>query len=254
MESKRGQPKQRKGFFRNEAVVNNPCSDHNTINEWADEPLTKYHKAGKRTSVGLLLGVVGVLVAGLVTVNTSNLNQYLKFKTPVQYEIKEVSVQEDLTLNGLIDWAADYNGAKIIYSQTSPSYYGLGGELIKLNSPELILSEDNSKGNCWAFNGNRGQVTIELASAIKPTSFTLKHFNTPDYFSAPKFFCVYNPEHNFNYGCYEFLLEHPFSFTQNFKCQENCSVSSSVFRVQVTSNQGSRNTCLYQVQVHGSKV
>ena len=46
---------------------------------------------------------------------------------------------------------------------------------MNLNKPESLLSGDME--NCWAFAGNHGYATIQLAAEIYPKTFVLTHVN-----------------------------------------------------------------------------
>lgn len=105
------------------------------------------------------------------------------------------------------------SGASIDLAQTSQTYvkeddswlwlfkrrkYGAHPSVIlQVEGTVLVLrgiQPDNTVGNCWAFKGSKGYVTIELAQPIIPTNFTLDHVpeavaHNP--LSAPKEFSVY---------------------------------------------------------------
>lgn len=71
-----------------------------------------------------------------------------------------------------------------------------------------FLKPDITPGNCWAFSGSQGHVTIKLIEPIIPESFTLEHidfhvsYNTK---TAPKKFSVWvtSPNH---YSIFSFFF------------------------------------------------
>jgi hypothetical protein len=61
----------------------------------------------------------------------------------------------------------------------------------------MVIDSNNSQEHCWAFDGDSGYVTIQLAAAVYPKLFTLVHINVGfrqniQAGNAPKNFAVYN--------------------------------------------------------------
>jgi SUN domain-containing protein 1/2 len=102
---------------------------------------------------------------------------------------------------GKPDYALASAGATIVESRTSPTYSKPTGFIYSYftgnpyNSPSTILDPDLSPGNCWAFAGSTGYVSIRLVDAVFPTEFSLEHIPASisynEISSAPKEFQVY---------------------------------------------------------------
>eukprot|EP00069_Balaena_mysticetus_P021443 bmy_00543T0 len=150
------------------------------------------------------------------------------------------------------DFALKSIGASIDYEQTSATYNHDKARSywnwIRLwnyaQPPDVILEAGGmaglgesgrdvpnvTPGNCWAFSGDRGQVTIQLAQKVYLSNLTLQHIPKTISLSgsldtAPKDFVIYN---------------HP---PRTF----------GAVKVKISSNWGNpRFTCLYRVRVHGS--
>ncbi|SBS98230.1 nuclear protein [Plasmodium ovale curtisi] len=113
-----------------------------------------------------------------------------------------------------IDWALESLGARIVYKMTSsplnqndfierflnqiasflPSeeIYGMIKPMGK--DPSIILKPANFPGDCFSFNGNKGNITIHLPATIDVTSISIQHVhenisNNPN--ATPKYFSVY---------------------------------------------------------------
>lgn len=166
----------------------------------------------------------------------------------------------------LPDYALQSAGASIEPSLTSPTYSQKANEGWDSwfgrkrygSPPSVILQPDNTVGNCWAFQGSKGNVSIELAKPVIPTAISLEHVaisvaHNPS--SAPKEFTVWGLE----------FLDKSVGATQlgEFEYQEGSSqiqtfpvTASRPFShvlLQVVSNHGNKEyTCIYRFRVHGN--
>lgn len=136
------------------------------------------------------------------------------------------------------------------------------------NPPSIVLKPDVSPGNCWAFPGNRGSVTVRLAQYIRPTAFTMEHTPKSSVFSiasAPQHFVVYGiPIINsrkqqmstlpVKLGEFRYDISEDASHVQTFPLNSTSLIIRAV-RVDFLSNHGSRaHTCVYRIRVHGNPV
>jgi hypothetical protein len=84
---------------------------------------------------------------------------------------------------GMADYALESAGAEIMDKWTTPGI-PTGNALMKIwnlpifyqtMSPRLALQPNVHPGNCFAFSGNSGFLTVKLARPIYPTNFTIEH-------------------------------------------------------------------------------
>ncbi|XP_004370645.2 SUN domain-containing protein 5 [Trichechus manatus latirostris] len=125
--------------------------------------------------------------------------------------------------------------------------------------PDVILEPNVTPGNCWAFAGDRGQVTIRLAQKIYLSNLTLQHIPKTISLSgsldtAPKDFVIYGmegtPREEVFLGAFQFQPENTI---QTFPLQNQPARPFGAVKVKISSNWGNpRFTCLYRVRVHGS--
>jgi len=157
----------------------------------------------------------------------------------------------------LINYAADFNGAKILSS--SAPYHAILSNLSSYNDVQLLISESVDPGSCWAFDGDKGYAEIKLALPIQVTKFTVKHRNTIKYTNAPQNFAVYGDSLMFN-ECvplgsysYQFSIDGDSrKTTQVFECNDpNCRFVVGSVRLEIYSNYGADATCVYNFGVHG---
>nr|KAF6472665.1 Sad1 and UNC84 domain containing 5 [Molossus molossus] len=105
------------------------------------------------------------------------------------------------------DFALKSIGASIDFGQTSATYNHDKARSywnwIRLwnyaQPPDVILEPNVTPGNCWAFSGERGQVTIRLAQKVYLSNLTLQHIPKTISLSgsldtAPKDFVIYGME------------------------------------------------------------
>jgi Sad1 / UNC-like C-terminal. len=148
----------------------------------------------------------------------------------------------------LIDYASLTNGGRIIKEKSFPSK--------NLNKIEELISENNSPGHCWAFQGESGKAVIKLYSPIYPQSFTMVHINSLNYTTAPQRFNVYRLSENEKtiLGSYNFDMTIKSEFrnpVQVFECKYGCNIQTDTIVLEILKNYGSFYTCVYQFKVHG---
>ncbi|XP_062615368.1 uncharacterized protein LOC134277098 isoform X3 [Saccostrea cucullata] len=168
----------------------------------------------------------------------------------------------------LPDFALESAGGSIISTKCSETFHKNTARLSILgiplwyvsNSPRSVIQPETQPGSCWAFQGDKGHLVIELSDNITPTAFTLEHIPkslAPEgkIDSAPKDFTVIGLN-NENDKVGERLGN--FTYTdrgpplQTFKVQKpNVGVYKFV-QLSILSNHGNPlYTCLYRFRVHG---
>ncbi|XP_005879871.2 PREDICTED: SUN domain-containing protein 5 [Myotis brandtii] len=165
------------------------------------------------------------------------------------------------------DFALKSIGASIDFEQTSATYNHNKARSywnwIRLwnyaQPPDVILEPNVTPGNCWAFSGDRGQVTIRLAQKVYLSNLTLQHIPKTISLSgsldtAPKDFVIYgmegSPREEVFLGAFQFQPE---NIIQTFQLQNQPTRTFGAVKVKISSNWGNpRFTCLYRVRVHGS--
>uniref|UniRef100_A0A8C6RJ64 Sad1 and UNC84 domain containing 5 n=1 Tax=Nannospalax galili TaxID=1026970 RepID=A0A8C6RJ64_NANGA len=165
------------------------------------------------------------------------------------------------------DFALKSLGASIDFEHTSATYNHNKARSywnwIRLwnyaQPPDVILEPNVTPGNCWAFTGDRGQVTIRLAQKVYLSNITLQHIPKTISLSgsldtAPKDFVIYGmenpPREEVFLGAFQFQPENTI---QMFPLQNKPPRGFAAVKVKISSNWGNpRFTCLYRVRVHGS--
>lgn len=167
--------------------------------------------------------------------------------------------------DAMVDYALETMGARPIKMGTSSSYYPnqniwfdflTGGSATHVKPPKVALSADNSFGNCWAFAGQKGNLTIALGSEIVPSHFSIDHLSPTvnvDRSSAPRQFKVFAltslDSQPMLLGDYEYDIKGPAS--QTFAAQYVLSRPVRYIRLSILSNHGRETfTCLYRFRVH----
>ncbi|XP_006881766.1 PREDICTED: sperm-associated antigen 4 protein [Elephantulus edwardii] len=127
--------------------------------------------------------------------------------------------------------------------------------------PTVILEPDVFPGNCWAFEGDQGQVVIRLPGLVQLSGITLQHpppsvAHTGEASSAPRDFAVYglqvDDETEVFLGKFTFDVEK--SEIQTFHLQNDPPAAFPKVKIQILSNWGNpRFTCLYRVRAHGKR-
>ncbi|EHH19742.1 hypothetical protein EGK_02459 [Macaca mulatta] len=130
--------------------------------------------------------------------------------------------------------------------------------------PTVILEPHVFPGNCWAFEGDQGQVVIQLPGRVQLSDITLQHpppsvEHTGGANSAPRDFAVFvsadeglqvDDETEVFLGKFTFDVEK--SEIQTFHLQNDPPAAFPKVKIQILSNWGHpRFTCLYRVRAHG---
>ncbi|XP_077394107.1 SUN domain-containing protein 5-like [Festucalex cinctus] len=133
------------------------------------------------------------------------------------------------------NYALKSSGAKVLCNDTSESYGArswwsvFSRDFRQPVRPQVVI-EDNPKmnpGNCWAFAGQQGFLTVALSHQVRVTSVTLGHVTktispTGHIQNAPKDFSVYGLESSGSAGVKlgSFTYEENGPMFQNFRIAE----------------------------------
>lgn len=133
----------------------------------------------------------------------------------------------------------------------------------KPRSPSVVLSPDVLPGDCWAFDGSQGSLTIRLARPVLVSAVTIEHTPRRSVFS------VSSALREFRIVGLPVILDEPevvlgefvFDMTdeatrhmQTFKIQSiNTANAMRGVRVEILSNHGSSYTTVYRIRVHGEE-
>lgn len=128
--------------------------------------------------------------------------------------------------------------------------------------PSVMLEPDIFPGNCWAFDGSTGSVTIRLARPVRVSAITIEHTPRMSVFSvnsAMRMFRVIG--HPVEAEAEEVSLGNEFVFDvmdEESRHLQTFDVSSKgkeitmrAVRVAIESNHGSNFTAIYRIRVHG---
>ncbi|CAG5077023.1 Oidioi.mRNA.OKI2018_I69.PAR.g8613.t1.cds [Oikopleura dioica] len=188
----------------------------------------------------------------------------------VKEELQEIvySTLEDKT--GMADYALESAGAEVLEKWTTPGI-PTGNALMKIwnmpifyqtMSPRLALQPNVHPGNCFAFAGDTGFLTVKLARPIYPTNFTIEHIpkalSFGDISSAPRNLTleVFNPISGKGsiVGTSTFNIDGFPVQTFRTSITDALSKPTQFIRLRINSNWGNPNfTCLYRLRVHGSQ-
>lgn len=163
-------------------------SNHNAYrdlkNEW--HPNARRHTSLSVTSL-LFVALVALSILGFGVVTAykwwlaRQMEAYASLSQPPD---KTIIVGERCSRpDEFIDFAATENGGKVVGAETSPPYHGslmvalIQESILRINTPEEMLSSENAPEHCWAFQGSKGFATIQLGAQIYPKGFTLVHVN-----------------------------------------------------------------------------
>lgn len=169
-----------------------------------------------------------------------------------------------------VDFASRALGSRVFLRDTSPSLKAPGllasvlpwfGSVAKPPSvvfkPHAAQGSGLSVGDCWAFPGHTGQLTVALAKDVIPTEFAVEHLdNAPGLrrSSAPKRVQVFacdegEPEQLL--AEYEYRLDG--SARQSFPATRRASKPVRYLRLKILSNNGHPDyTCVYRFRVYSS--
>ncbi|CAG8644234.1 15450_t:CDS:2 [Rhizophagus irregularis] len=120
--------------------------------------------------------------------NTDEDNDFIGF---VRTQLNEV-FQEQLEVfmdGSSADFALYTGGGRIIHQLTSRNYElwpsksyqkllsRFTNSIIKSKNPETVISPNVNVGDCWCFNGTKGQIAIKLSRSIVLTHVTYQHIS-----------------------------------------------------------------------------
>ncbi|KAK0408216.1 hypothetical protein QR680_003835 [Steinernema hermaphroditum] len=155
-------------------------------------------------------------------------------------------------------------GAQVL--DHSPTLERLGSSPALVQNSASIVStsfdQELIAGSCWAFEGNRGYLTVNLSEPIMPTSFAYKHVHQsmnpdPAASSAPRLFHVtaYKSYEDYPvnaciYGYFHFNPRESDDSVQKYDLFTTCH-DVRILEFSVTANYGAPYTCLYRLRVFG---
>ncbi|XP_004585823.2 sperm-associated antigen 4 protein isoform X1 [Ochotona princeps] len=165
------------------------------------------------------------------------------------------------------DYALSSVGASIDLEKTSQDYEDTNTAYFwkrfsfwnYARPPTVILEPDVFPGNCWAFEGDQGQVVIRLPGRVQLSDITLQHpppsvAHTGGANSAPRDFAVFGLQADDETEVFlgKFTFDVKKSEIQTFHLQNNPPAAFPKVKIQILSNWGHpRFTCLYRVRAHG---
>ncbi|XP_031600337.2 SUN domain-containing protein 2-like [Oreochromis aureus] len=224
-------------------------------------------------SLAIFTGIPSVIMTKIFTTSSKEAWKQLE---ELQSELASLKEKFDFVVpvaDRLPNFALESLGARIIDDKTSESYPPdkpllriFGFTLICPNqrpriSPRILLEgrAPMLPGQCWAFGGSQGQVSIELAQYITISHVSLGHIPqmlSPDLTvsSAPRTFSVFGNRHTEDPVIYlgTFQYDPKGGPLQTFKiAQSNISVVKYV-TLRIHDNWGnSQYSCIYSFRVHG---
>ncbi|KAM5245668.1 sperm-associated antigen 4 protein [Ctenodactylus gundi] len=168
------------------------------------------------------------------------------------------------------DYALSSVGASIDLQKTSQDYEdtntGYFGHFFSYwnyaRPPTVILEPNVFPGNCWAFEGDQGQVVIQLPGRVQLSDITLQHpppsvAHMRGANSAPREFAVYGLQVDDKTEVFlgKFTFDVKKSEIQTFHLQNDPPTAFPKVKIQILSNWGHpRFTCLYRVRAHGIRI
>ncbi|CAH8578910.1 unnamed protein product [Schistosoma turkestanicum] len=171
---------------------------------------------------------------------------------------------------GLPDYALESSGGSVVGTRCTKTYTK-GASLLSIfglplarlsNSPRTILQPGNNPGDCWPFEGSKGQVIIRLSSPIIISSVTLEHLPkelSPNgrLDSAPRDFLVKALQSEYDEDGLvlgEFTYDVKNRPIQNFPTKEYLKPIQYVELVILNNHGHSEYTCIYRFRVHGRMI
>ena len=175
------------------------------------------------------------------------------------------------------DYALRATGASVVQGLTSEPYTPPGsvvptkvwhalGRDAGVGRAEDAISQRVGFGSCFAFEGSRGSLTVQLSSRVVPTAFTLEHIHgalcnplhNANCSSAPRTFTVLGrragaPDATpVDLGSFEYDAAENAKTVQTFAALNDDRQAFDLATLQVTSNYGHPDyTCVYRFRVHG---
>ncbi|KAH0515678.1 Sperm-associated antigen 4 protein [Microtus ochrogaster] len=177
-------------------------------------------------------------------------------------------LNEDFVLKP--DYALSSVGASIDLEKTSSDYKDTNTAYFwnrlsfwsYARPPSVILEPDVFPGNCWAFEGDQGQVVIRLPGHVQLSDITLQHppptvAHTGGASSAPRDFAVFGLQADDETEVFlgKFTFDVQKSEIQTFHLQNDPPSAFPKVKIQIRSNWGHPLfTCLYRVRAHGVRI
>ncbi|XP_027277147.1 sperm-associated antigen 4 protein isoform X2 [Cricetulus griseus] len=152
--------------------------------------------------------------------------------------------------------SSDYEDTNTVYFWNRLSFWNYA------RPPSVILEPDVFPGNCWAFEGDQGQVVIRLPGHVQLSDVTLQHppptvAHTGGASSAPRDFAVFGLQADDETEVFlgKFIFDVQKSEIQTFHLQNDPPSAFPKVKIQILSNWGHpRFTCLYRVRAHGVRI
>ncbi|KAI6172904.1 SUN domain-containing protein [Aphelenchoides besseyi] len=190
--------------------------------------------------------------------------------------IRESIEQYDADKTGQPDYALETSGAEVIgigctkvYEEKSRLQYMFGLPLYYSNyGPRTIIQRKSNSiipGECFAFEGEHGEVIIKLSRKINVTAISYEHLPlilSPEGHikTAPKSFLVWSLQdyhktgENKKHLLGKFTYDDKGSALQTFYTEFPDAQFTPIIQLETESNYGSPVTCLYRFRVHGQPV
>ncbi|KAJ8681534.1 hypothetical protein QAD02_017326 [Eretmocerus hayati] len=170
---------------------------------------------------------------------------------------------------GKPDYALEASGGTILsVRDTEP--YTIGAPVLKLfgipicpqqNTPRAVIQTGSLPGECWAFQGSRGSIVIQLLGEVRISEVSIEHISpavspTGETSTAPREFSVYGLKNADDAdGCLlgKYRYDNAGPSIQFFKVQNDPGRSHDIVEFKFHSNSGNAHyTCIYRIRVHGT--
>ncbi|PKC12671.1 hypothetical protein RhiirA5_462802 [Rhizophagus irregularis] len=167
------------------------------------------------------------------------------------------------------DFALYTGGGRIIHQLTSRNYElwpsksyqkllsRFTNSIIKSKNPETVISPNVNVGDCWCFNGTKGQIAIKLSRSIVLTHVTYQHISREvsidPILSAPYEFELWglptSTSASTGGGGGDSGKGETFTLPDSI-AKSNKRINAIMMRVK-SNHENPPFTCLYRLQVHG---
>ncbi|KAJ5073898.1 klaroid isoform a-related [Anaeramoeba ignava] len=235
-----------------------------TMNSFIDEKTQEYLKTNSIENI-------------IQSIKDLEQKEKILIQDEIQEKIQEIISQPKFSQN--IDFALESNGGRIVYekgftsktfTKTSIEKKNIFGKIFqkivsKFSSknihkfPELVIQRSLDIGDCWPFEGKKGNITIKLNQPIKVTSVGLYHIPKnviPSIHSAPKNFRVYGIHKNDDFS-FKLLGEFYYDIEKLQVLQvfqiNNENEKFQFLLFEFIDNYGGDYTCLYRISIFGNE-
>lgn len=236
----------------------------NETNILAEKIETAINTVDRIIDKNLVAKIEGLLIqqSNSIVKETSRIVSCVKYKQKFQLtESNRGNVEEEF------DFACESNGGSIVkLDDTIPVvknkpinvYFGL-----TINTPKMVIQPSISPGECFAYKGSRGTITIKMMGKVLISSVSIGHIPIQlsplkNLYSAPNDFSVwglkelndFQPEYlgSFSYNIGDLQQFQTFDVFQ----PTDSPKSFQLVRFNFTSNHGnSKYTCIYRIRVYG---